>query len=225
MIVLFGPPGCGKGTQANLICKELNLINLSVGSSVRKFVHDNQISDSPDFDRAEKIKAMLNSGELLDFEDVKYIIEGDIKQYISEHRNILIEGLPRTKEQADWLANFFESNGVEVLFFHFVLDEDRVLERLSHRYYVPGNEVPYASYEKALAACPEGVTPTQRKDDMQEDIIRHRYDVQYASCKEGIISTMSTPKDIKVIEIDASPAPDFIFGELSEIIHNHSKTF
>lgn len=225
VIVLFGPPGCGKGTQANLICEHLGMLNLSVGSSVRQFVKDNSQPNSLNLDRANRIEGNLQSGELLHFDEVKYIVESDIKNSIASHRNILIEGLPRTPEQAQWLAEFFDSNQVKVLFFHFLIDEDQVLERLSHRYYAPGSEIPCASYEEAMKLCQPGQVPTRRKDDMDQQIIKHRYDVQYASCKVEILETMNRCQVVQVINLDASPSPDFIFEELVNTINSHAKQF
>lgn len=225
LIILFGPPGSGKGTQANLICKELDLFSLSIGNSVRAFVNQNSSPDSPEAERVSRLKRKLESGELQDFEDVKYIVEKEIKTSILEHKNILIEGLPRTTEQAEWLAEFFRESNVECLFYHFVLPQEVVLERLSHRFYAPGDETPYSSYEEALGHCNGAETPIQRKDDQDVNIIKHRYEKQYESVQGSILSTVSECDNVKIIDVDATPEAEVIFEFLKKDILLYSKEF
>jgi adenylate kinase len=214
LIILFGAPGSGKGTQANLVCKELGLLNLSIGNSVRAFVHKHDNPESKESTRAEKLRNKLESGQLQDFEDIKYIVENEIKDNIKLGKNMLIEGLPRTQEQADWLADFFTQSNVECLFFHFVLPESLILERLTHRFYAPNDENPYPSFEEALSHCKENETPIRRKDDQDLSIIKRRLDEQYNGCKDGIIGKISKCSTVKVTDIDASLTPHQVFKQL-----------
>ncbi len=214
LIILFGPPGSGKGTQANLICKELDLLNISIGNSVRAFVAKHDFAGSRESSRVDRLKVRLISGELQDFDDVKYIVEAEIKDNISAGKNMLIEGLPRTHEQSLWLADFFTTSDVECLFFHFVLPQEVILQRLSQRYYAPGDENPYSSYQEALNHCKAGQTPIRRKDDEDIEVIKHRLDVQYNDCKDDILKTISECNTVKIIEIDSTPTPDKIFNQV-----------
>jgi len=222
LIILFGPPGSGKGTQANLICKELDLLNLSIGNSVRAFVAKYDFNDSFERARVDRLKLKLENGELQDFDDVKYIVEAEIKENISSGKNMLIEGLPRTHEQSLWLADFFTASEVDCLFFHFVLPQDLILERLSHRFYAPGDENPYSSYDEAMSHCKDGQTPTRRKDDENIEVIKHRLNVQYNDCKDDILKTISQCETVKVIDIDSTPTPDKIFNQLISHISQYS---
>jgi adenylate kinase len=214
LIILFGPPGCGKGTQANLLSKKLNLYNFSLGSSVRKFVNDNSEPSSQYFKEANVIKDFLQSGELIDFEIVKKILKSDFIHRIEQGQDVLLEGLPRTVAQADWLVKFIETQKIEAFFYHFILSEQLVLDRLSSRYYVSGDEQPYSSYEEALEHCKAGEKPVRRKDDMSLDIVRHRYEVQYASCEAEIIAKIQNCRHVNLIDIDASPTQDKIFQNI-----------
>jgi len=225
VIILFGPPGSGKGTQANLICQKYDLLNLSIGNSVRAFINTHNNSDSIEFERVLRLKQKLENGELQDFNDVKYIVENEIKNTISNHKNILIEGLPRTPEQAEWLKEFFSESGVDCLFYHFLIPKEQVLERLGHRYYVPGDETPYASFDEAKSKCSPDQNPIQRKDDQDINIILNRYNKQYADCQRSIIETISSCQNVQTINLDASPSQQQIFDLLSEDILSHSNKF
>jgi adenylate kinase len=91
-IVLFGPPGSGKGTQANNIIKKYNLVHISTGDLLRQEVEDQT-------ELGRKAKAIMDSGELVSDE----IVIGMIKNKLEEHRDgpgFIFDGFPRTVEQA-----------------------------------------------------------------------------------------------------------------------------
>ena len=91
-IVIFGPPGAGKGTQSNLIVKKFNLYQLSTGELLRKEISDNT-------ELGKQISTIMDSGSL-----VSDNIVGDLtKKYISNriYKNRLIfDGYPRNLNQA-----------------------------------------------------------------------------------------------------------------------------
>ena len=100
-IVIFGPPGAGKGTQSNFIVKNYNLYQLSTGELLRNEIKNNTLLGS-------KISSIINSGELVSDE-----IAGDlIEKYISNeiYKNKLIfDGYPRNLIQAKNLENILKS--------------------------------------------------------------------------------------------------------------------
>ena len=67
-IVIFGPPGAGKGTQSNLIAKKFNLFQLSTGELLRKEIKDNS-------ELGQKISSIINAGNLVSNEIVGNLIE------------------------------------------------------------------------------------------------------------------------------------------------------
>ena len=91
-LVIFGPPGAGKGTQSNLIVKKFNLYQLSTGELLRKEISDNT-------ELGKQISTIMDSGSL-----VSDNIVGDLtKKYISNriYKNRLIfDGYPRNLNQA-----------------------------------------------------------------------------------------------------------------------------
>jgi len=101
-IVIFGPPGAGKGTQSNLIVKKFNLHQLSTGELLRKEIKNNT-------ELGNQISSIINSGNLVSDE-----IAGDlIEQHLSnkDYKNRLIfDGYPRNLTQASNLDNLLKKH-------------------------------------------------------------------------------------------------------------------
>lgn len=91
-IVLFGPPGSGKGTQACKIIEKYNLVHISTGDLLRQEVEDQT-------ELGRKAKVIMDSGELVSDE----IVIGMIKKKLEEHLDgpgFIFDGFPRTVDQA-----------------------------------------------------------------------------------------------------------------------------
>ena len=91
-IVIFGPPGAGKGTQSNLIVKKFNLHQLSTGELLRKEIKNNTVL-------GQKISSIINEGNLVSDEIVGDLIEKYISEKIYKNR-LIFDGYPRNLIQA-----------------------------------------------------------------------------------------------------------------------------
>ena len=126
-IVLFGPPGAGKGTQAKLICEKYFLNHLSTGDLLRK-------ESSKETSLGIQIKNTINDGKLVSNETTIELI----KQFIDENKNnkkgFLFDGFPRNKKQAELLDHLMVSINEKILCVILLnVNEDVLKKRIMNR--------------------------------------------------------------------------------------------
>ena len=126
-IVLFGPPGAGKGTQAKLICEKYFLNHLSTGDLLRK-------ESRKETSLGIQIKNTINDGKLVSNETTIELI----KQFIDENKNnnkgFLFDGFPRNKKQAELLDHLMVSINEKILCVILLnVNEDVLKERIMNR--------------------------------------------------------------------------------------------
>ena len=122
-IIFFGPPGSGKGTQANLLAKELNILHLSTGDILRE-----KLSDGDSL--SVKLKQIMSSGNLVSDEILNQIITSKL---MSEEcsNGFILDGYPRTISQSEFLLSFFKNNNFILdIIFNFKIDFKLVEERI-----------------------------------------------------------------------------------------------
>ena len=125
-IIFFGPPGSGKGTQAKLLAKELNILHLSTGDILREKLNDGDTLSI-------KLKQIMSSGNLVSDEILNQIITDKL---MSEEcsNGFILDGYPRTISQSNFLLSFFKSNNLNLdIIFNFKIDFKLVEERIINR--------------------------------------------------------------------------------------------
>jgi adenylate kinase len=168
-LILLGPPGAGKGTQAAFICQKYGIPQISTGDMLRAAVK----AGTPLGIAAKKV---MDSGALVSDD----IIIGLVKERITEpdcERGFLFDGFPRTIPQAEAMKNA----GVKL---DYVLEIDvpfdAIVERMSGRRSHPGSGRTY--HVKFNPPRSEGVDdltgePLVQRDDDREDTVRKRLQV------------------------------------------------
>ena len=101
-IIIFGPPGAGKGTQSSFIVKRYNLLQISTGKILREEIKNNS-------KLGQKISAIMSSGSLVADEIVNKLIE-DIVSDKKYQNKFIFDGYPRNLKQANNLKNVLEKN-------------------------------------------------------------------------------------------------------------------
>lgn len=170
-IVLLGPPGSGKGTQAKNIAAKHNLIHLSTGDAFRDAISSNS-------ELGKEIKAFVEGGKLVPDELVSKVVFEKIGSLKS---GFLLDGYPRTVDQAKALAKFADSRKMSidvVLLFDVAFPE--LIKRLSARRQCPKCKEVYNLVQKppkkenTCDAC--GSALIHRPDD-QADVISKRLEI------------------------------------------------
>ena len=125
-IVFFGPPGSGKGTQAKLLAKELNLLHLSTGDILREKLSDGDTLSI-------KLKQIMSSGNLVSDEILNQIIADKLMSEDCSN-GFILDGYPRTISQSEFLLSFFKSNNINLdVILDFKIDFKLVEERIMVR--------------------------------------------------------------------------------------------
>ncbi len=146
-LILFGPPGSGKGTQSDKLVEKYGLIHLSTGNLLRQEIKDK----TP---LGLEAKSFIDKGQLVPDE----VVIGMVDSYFDMHKEakgFLFDGYPRTVAQAEALDKLLElkKTGIATVLFLNV-DEEELIKRLVHR----------------------GKT-SERSDDMDEVVQRKRQEV------------------------------------------------
>jgi adenylate kinase len=211
MIVVFlGPPGAGKGTQAKLISQELKLRHVSTGDMLRSAVE----KQTP---LGLKAKEYMDRGDLVPDELVIAMVEQEVLQA----ENLVLDGFPRTLNQAKALESMLSKHGKGVdKVILFEIGDDYIVERLSGRRTCPKCGAVYhmkfnpPKEDELCDVC--GVKLIQREDD-REEVVRKRLEV-YRKQTAELIDFYE--KEDKLIRLDALKSIEELYEEIKKALKN-----
>ncbi len=175
-LLIFGPPGVGKGTQAKLISTEFTIPHISTGDMLRS-------AASQGTEMGLKAKAIMDRGQLVP-DDVMIGIVREVLTSALTSRGFLLDGFPRTLPQAEALDQIFKELGIrDCQTLELQADDDEIVRRLSGRLVCSREGSIYSMHTDNVTPstpCPKcGGTLIQRKDD-QEETVRERLRVYHA---------------------------------------------
>ena len=131
-VVIFGPPGAGKGTQSKKIIEKYGLKHISTGDLLR-----NEIASGSEL--GERIKAKIDKGKLISDEIITDILVNEIDKMGKDIPGIIFDGFPRTLDQAEILYRLLEERGMEVsVMINLEVDEEELIKRLLYRAKIAG---------------------------------------------------------------------------------------
>ncbi len=143
-LILFGPPGSGKGTQASLLEKQYGLVHISTGDLFRK-----EIGDGTPL--GKEAQAYISRGELVPDEVTIAMLRQKVEAH-PEAQGFIFDGFPRTLAQAEALDRLMASENTAIhLLIALDVDDEQIVQRIKGRAAVSG-----------------------RADDNDENIIRNR---------------------------------------------------
>lgn len=125
-IIIFGPPGAGKGTQAEKMEDYFNIPHLSTGNIFR----ENIKNETP---LGKKVKSILSEGKLVPDETVVDLVTDELSndRYSS---GVILDGFPRTVSQAESLDKYLKENGKKVdVFLTLSVPEEELINRILNR--------------------------------------------------------------------------------------------
>ncbi|HRE33795.1 MAG TPA: adenylate kinase, partial [Sphingopyxis terrae] len=126
-IILLGPPGAGKGTQASRLVEEHGMVQLSTGDMLRAAVK----AGTP---IGLQAKAVMDAGELVSDEIVSGLI-GERLDELGNETSVIFDGYPRTAAQAEALDGILSARGRKLdHVIELVVDEDALVDRITGRF-------------------------------------------------------------------------------------------
>lgn len=165
-IVLLGPPGSGKGTQAEMMEDELGLVRLSTGDLLREAVRNQT-------ELGKQAKVFMDSGGLVPNE----LVIGLMKEKIDAMQGgFILDGFPRTVQQAEFLDDVMDLD----LAINLDVDDEELVSRLTKRRSCPQcNAVYHLMYKppKKEGVCDKCSSDLYQRSDDTEDTVRQRLKV------------------------------------------------
>jgi adenylate kinase len=180
-VILLGPPGAGKGTQSKLIEDRYHLKQLSSGDMLRRAVSERT-------EAGLRAKTYMDAGQLVPDEVVVDAVLDAIASLPPERPGIILDGFPRTVQQAQALDAFMQQRG-EAIDWAIVIDvsDDRLVERIAGRFTCANcGEGYHDSFKRPRAGgvCDRcGGTKFKRRSDDDPEVVRQRLEVYHRDTK------------------------------------------
>ncbi len=206
-VILFGAPGSGKGTQAVMLAKELNLKKISLGDILREEV-------KKESSLGQEVKSYMEKGLLVSDELVSRVIEENI-----DSGDFILDGYPRNLAQAQKLEEILKKKNTDMdVFIYLNVDEQTIIDRLSKRRICHECNANY--HLENMPPKEEGICDScggelaQRKDDTP-DVIKKRWEV-FSRASQEILDFYKGRE--KLIEVKAQGDKDEIFESIKKTL-------
>ena len=209
-IILFGPPGAGKGTQAQFIVKKHNYFQLSTGNLLRDEVKSKT-------QLGENIEKLISKGKFAPDEIVNTLLRQSITNLKFRDR-IIFDGYPRNVDQAKNLKIIlgeFDQNIGHIIFLNVSRDiiEKRIMGRVTcEKCHMTMNEF-FDKNQIDLHPCGKNFLKKRKDDNL--DVIISRYDTYMVTTKP-VLDFYS--KDINFTEIDGAGEIEQITNKINDLL-------
>jgi adenylate kinase len=202
-LLLIGPPGAGKGTQATIISKKYGIPQIATGDMLRQ-----EVKNATDL--GTKAKSYMDKGELVPDSLVISMLENRLKEK-DARKGFILDGFPRTVAQADALDNKFKELKIDkFIVIELKVNEESIIQRLSARRVCNScgkifnliTEPP-----KKDGVCDDCNGSLYQRDDDKEATIRERFKVYNSKtaplieyyAKKGMLKTVTADGGIETI--------------------------
>ena len=210
--ILLGPPGAGKGTQADLICDLYQIPKLSTGDMLREAVASGS-------DLGNQVSSILDSGGLVSDDIIGSLIEERLQMPDCKNGS-LFDGVPRTLGQAKILDD------MGVSFSHvieIVVEDDVIVSRMSGRRVHPGSgrnyHIDYNPPKIEGIDDESGEALIQREDDKPETVLK-RLDVYHEQTEPltNFYKEISSKSELVYFSVDGSKSVNEVFANIKKEI-------
>ncbi len=210
-IILLGPPGCGKGSQAKKLINEFGIVQLSTGDMLRA-----AISNGTEI--GVEAKSIIDKGELVSDEIVIGIVRERIFSKECE-RGYMLDGFPRTLAQAEKLDQILSDRNQKIdIVIRLCVPDDILVRRIAgRRFHIKSGRSYNIEFNPPKIEGKDDITGeklVQREDD-KEEIVESRLKTYY-ELTEPLVRYYK--KDDILKEIDGTGSPEKIFTEIKQTL-------
>lgn len=175
-LILFGAPGSGKGTQADMLASQFNLKKISLGDILRKEVGKGS-------SLGIEVKQYMDKGELVSDDTVRGVIAANLTK-----DNFILDGYPRNRKQAEALEGILEEKNCSIdAFIYLDVSQTTIVDRLSKRRVCGKCGTIYhldSMPPKEDNICDQCGAGLEQRDDDNPETIKKRWNVFLENSKE-----------------------------------------
>tara|TARA_B100000586_G_C19948553_1_gene358610 strand:+ start:82 stop:723 length:642 start_codon:yes stop_codon:yes gene_type:complete len=209
-LILFGPPGAGKGTQALYIVKNYNFFQLSTGDLLRNEIKNKSLLGS-------NIEKIISKGEFVSDEIVDNLIKKSILKIKFNHP-IIFDGYPRNLSQTNNLENILNKFNQKISFIFFLNVKRKIIEqRITGRMTCKKCNMTFNQFfnQKEIEGHHCGKIFLIKRQDDDKEIAMSRYDL-YMEKTKPVLDFYSSKEGFH--EIDGSLKIDQIYNKIDDIL-------
>ena len=211
-IILLGPPGCGKGTQAQKLIREFGFVQLSTGDMLRAAI-------SKGTEIGMQAKSIIDKGELVSDEIVIGIVRDRIFSTECEC-GYMLDGFPRTLAQAEKLDQILSDRNQKIdVVFRLCVPDDMAIRRIAgRRFHITSGRSYNIEFNPPKIEGRDDITGeklVQREDD-KEEIVQSRLNT-YHELTEPLVRYYQKQGILKAI--DGTGSPENIYGEIKQTLN------
>lgn len=214
-IIILGPPGAGKGTQARLIQEKFGYVQISTGDLIRQ-----EIASGSEL--GKYLQPIVNAGGYLDDKVMLELLENKLK---TVKTGTILDGIPRTENQANALHEMLKNNHQQInLVIELKVDKDILAKRIAGRFSCATCGTIYNDYFSPLAnegKCDhcQGTEFTRRKDDAL-DVVHKRLEI-YDEKTQPLLSYYE--KNGQLSQVDGMQSVDDVASQIEMLITQYLK--
>lgn len=213
-LLLFGPPGSGKGTQAVLLADTLKIPHISTGDIFRAHVKEGTAL-------GKEVQAIMQSGQLVPDELVNRIVEDRLSRPDCGN-GFILDGYPRTLNQAGMLDGLLNKLGADRVVVNLLVDYNIIVARITARRSCPACGAVYnlvSNPPQKDGVCDRDSMPLVQREDDKEEVMQKRF----AAYDEQTLPVLGFFKEAgyRLVEVTGgNGAPEDLTKEIVRLLGN-----